>query len=162
MSLRKLKKMMLGTEKIKSSQVRKKVNKGLRERKIQMSPIVRRIYIAASFPRKQEAENLARLLERDDTQIVSEWHEKDKAYADNDELMRQRAIRDCKQVLMSNIFICFTGDTMTHGGRHQEFGIALSKVNVVVIIGPRESVLHYHPRVLQYNTLDEFKVKAKI
>ena len=162
MSLRKLKKMMLGTDNIKSSQVRRKVNQGLKERKVKMSKIVRKIYVAASFPRQKEADDLALFMVRDNTCIVSEWHEKDKAYADSNQLMVERAIRDLNQVKSANIFICLTGDQMSHGGRHAEFGVALNNVNVVVIIGPREHVLHYHPRVLHYNSVDEFKVRAKI
>lgn len=158
MSLRKIKKMMLGTDKIKSSQVRRKVNQGLKERSVGMSPIVRRIYIATSFPRQKEANDLALSLVRDDTIIVSTWHEKDDKYADTPDQWKHRVLRDYKEVDSATILICLTGDERSHGGRHTEFGMALIKGISIVIIGPREQIFHYHPRVLQYDSVDQFMV----
>ncbi len=105
-----------------------------------------RIYIAASFPRKAEAHDLARMLQDLGHLVVSRWHDENGQSAKDDPaLWPKDAPRDVDDVLDCDIFLCLTGDTLSRGGRHTELGIALSTKKKVIILGPREQVFHALP-----------------
>ena len=122
-----------------------------------------RIYIAASYPRKDEAIRLSTALSNKKNNIVSSWlFANEEGYSINEnkedkiKRMRKCAIRDLKEIKYCDMLVCFTGDNLTHGGRHTELGAALALGKRVVIIGKEESVFHYHPYVIAYKTIEEF------
>jgi hypothetical protein len=84
-----------------------------------------RIYIAASFPRKDDAIQLAKCLRTAGHRIVSRWHDEDDGYADVSQ-MPSRALRDLENIEKCHMLIQFTGDNLSHGGRHCELGIAIA------------------------------------
>ncbi len=115
----------------------------------------RKIYVAASFPRKDEASDLAMRLGLLDHIIVSEWLKQDRDF--QSPLAGSRfAKRDLEEIMAADILVCLTGDTLSRGGRHSEFGMALALNKGIYIIGPRESVFHHHPNVRQYDDIQSF------
>jgi len=113
------------------------------------------IYIAASFPRKNEACVLANMLAAMGHKITSRWHSEDSSYA-TVEQMHNRAKRDYEDLDACNVFVSLTGDNLTHGGRHAEFGFALAMSKRVILIGEREHVLHWCSGVELYKDVEEF------
>lgn len=60
------------------------------------------------------------------------------------------ALDDLEDVSTANVVISFTEpprSTANRGGRHVEFGIALIKAQVVVVVGHRENIFHWLPNV---------------
>ena len=112
------------------------------------------IYIAASFPRREEAESLSLTLKGLGHRVVSKWHSVDKIYGSDDELP-ERALRDFDNLYVADTFISFIGDSMSHGGRHTEFGIALMSGMRILLIGNREQVLHWYPGIKVYKNVKE-------
>lgn len=81
----------------------------------------------------------------DGSQVVSRWHDEDgvSVYEKKDwAYTAKKAQRDMDGVKECDCLIVFTGDDLSHGGRHSEFGMALALGKMTVIIGPRESVFH--------------------
>jgi hypothetical protein len=113
-----------------------------------------RLYVAASFPRKRDAEALAAKLIAAGHTVTSTWH----VGPGGDYASRggpaTAACQDMADVLRAEALVCITGDTLTHGGRHGEVGAALATRRPVYLLGPREEcVWHHHPRVHQYDTV---------
>jgi len=98
-----------------------------------------KIYIAASFPRRKEAQLLAlRFLPI--MEIVSTWHRDDLASVPRDgEECFHRVMRDVKQIRKSDLVIVFIGDNLTGGGRHTELGIAIGMGKNIILIGEYDS-----------------------
>lgn len=121
-------------------------------------------YIAASFPRKQVAIQLEKRLQEAGLKSVSRWlHLESEGYAKGvDKMADEISLIDLEDVIEADILICLTGDTLTRGGRHSEFGIAAcyrhleerailndgmasEKYKRLIIVGPREQVFHNLP-----------------
>lgn len=118
-------------------------------------------YIGASFPRKDEAQALRdRICGETFHKVQADWINQAKDFQD-DEAGRRYAIRDIEELRQVDSMICFTGDTLSKGGRHTELGVAIGIGKVVHIIGPMESVFHRHPLVMQHDTVDNFMAWLK-
>ena len=121
-----------------------------------------RIYVAASYPRKAEARRIAnRLTELGHIIVTSRWVHEDEGYDKDErgeteaelyERLSEAAVRDIEDIKKADYLVCLTDGEkqLTHGGRHSELGMALELGKGVAIIGPRESVFHYHPDVKVY------------
>lgn len=112
-----------------------------------------RLYVAASFPRKREAEALASRLIAAGHTVASAWHTVGPRMEYGEGTLKEVALRDMADVLRAEALVCLTGDTLTHGGRHGEVGAALATMRPVYLLGPREKcVWHHHPRVRQVDS----------
>ncbi len=107
-----------------------------------------KIYVAASFPRRDEARLLGLALEDAGHEITSGWMMlKGKSYFGDDWAGEVEAVRDLQDVRDCDVLVSITGDTESHGGRHSELGIALALGKRIIIVGPKEQVFHHHPHV---------------
>lgn len=110
-----------------------------------------KIYLAASWPRRDEARHIAtRLKAVGHTLTADWWNDEDISggYANGVATMpSERAARDLQAVRDADAVVCLTGDTLTKGGRHSEVGAALALGKRVFLIGPKEQVFHQHPLV---------------
>lgn len=65
---------------------------------------------------------------------------------------------DMEDVSAAHVIVSFTepprGEA-SRGGRHVEFGIALTTGARLMIVGPRENLFHWHERVEQFEHFDE-------
>ena len=113
-----------------------------------------KIYIAASFPRKNEANELASRLGGQGHDVISQWHEQDSEYGGGE--LPARAERDLCDIADCDILVSLTGDDLSHGGRHGEVGAALAYGKEVCIVGPREMVFHHHETVQVFSNVDAF------
>ena len=114
-----------------------------------------KVYMAALFSRREEMEDKAIFLRASGYQVVSSW-----VFGGEEGLARSDiAVLDLDDVEKADILLAFSHPRGTHtpgGGRHIEFGYALARGKICVVIGPRENVFHEHPSVIQYDSLQEF------
>lgn len=120
------------------------------------------IYVAASYPRKEEMGVVAAILEEQGYTVTSTWL--------NDypvDYSEARAARtDLDDILNSNIFMMFMDAPMVQlssGGRHVELGWALQGGLRCILIGEeKECIFHYLPQIEHYYTLEEFLHEEQI
>lgn len=115
-----------------------------------------KIYVAASWPRSEEAKALAAQLREAGHIVTSTWFDRKLALTGYEpDLERSdiqaQAEKDLVEVADSSAIVCITGDTLTKGGRHAEFGIAAALGLHLIILGPREQVFHHLPDVYAAN-----------
>lgn len=120
--------------------------------------IMIKVYICASFPRREEAQALALRL-TPLIEIVSTWHRDDTEAVPRTKrtkIIIQRVMRDFKQVRRSQLVIVFIGDQLTGGGRHTELGLALGMNKDVILVGEYDSnPFELIPHLRIYKTADE-------
>ncbi len=125
-----------------------------------------KIYIAARFSRRPEANALARRLMQYGHIITSRWvkpetdHVLETGLSEQaaDDMRKRFALEDCEDVLACDWLISLMEEPRNNsrGGRHIEFGIALGLGKRLSIIGPRETVFHHLPDVEHYRDEAEF------
>jgi hypothetical protein len=111
-----------------------------------------RLYVAASWPRRELAEWLASRLIAAGHTVTSLWHSGPGGDYASKGGPAKVAEMDMADLLRAEALVCLTGDTLTHGGRHGEVGAAIATMRPVYLLGPREAcVWHHHPRVYQFD-----------
>jgi hypothetical protein len=115
-----------------------------------------RFYIAASYPRKEEARKVALGLQEYGLRCTSQWLHRDEGYGkDGDERMKKSAELDLADIKIAHFLIELSGDKLSHGGRHCEVGIALGMYKPVFILGAQEQIFHWLPYVKVCQNMDE-------
>ena len=94
--------------------------------------------------------------------MTSRWlnktHETSKQIWEDDlspKLLQGFAIEDVEDILAADAIIMFTeepGPGTSRGGRHVEFGLAIAAHIRLIVVGPRENVFYYLPRVEQFDS----------
>ena len=110
-----------------------------------------RIYIAARFGRRQEAERLANYLRFHGFTVVSRWHSEEAVRTwgtnDADPEISIRCLSDIRRcdafVALSEAPDCAVAGA-ARGGRHCEFGIALALGKRLFVVGTAENAFHRH------------------
>lgn len=129
-----------------------------------MSP--RRIYIAARFSRRPEANALAQELKAQGHEITSRWVKPETDHVLPTGLSQQAsdaersrfAGEDYDDVNAAEWTISLMEEPRSNGrgGRHVEFGMALAWGHKLTIIGPRETVFHHLQEVDAFDTIEAF------
>ena len=128
-----------------------------------------RVYLAASYGRKDEVREYAYQLVKLGYTITSRWltdnHEIPSALeveAARDSIPlsgSEFACKDVEDVKSANILVMFSESPtsgVSRGGRHVEFGLAMAWEKKIVVVGPRENVFHtlspnqYKPGIKHY------------
>lgn len=75
-------------------------------------------------------------------------------------LREKFATDDYEDAYHADLMVCFTEEprlpSTNRGGRHVEMGIGLAAGASVVVVGPRENIFSWLPRVLWFPTWDDF------
>ena len=115
-----------------------------------------KIYLASRFSRADEMNLYAYALQRAGHEIVSRWHadpdhRREWKGPDNApaELNARLAREDWEDLSSADAVVSFTGGG-GRGGRHVEFGMAITLGKRIIIVGPRENVFHWLPQVSAY------------
>lgn len=124
------------------------------------------IYIAARFSRRPEANELANRLQKLGHRITSRWVKPECGHVLPTGLSQQASNSERERFAQEDISDVLNCDAMVslmeqprsdgRGGRHVEFGMALALDKKLIIIGPRETVFHHLPEVLQFNSVENF------
>lgn len=107
---------------------------------------VMRVYIAAPFQERQQAQALMAKIEAAGISVTSSWLKQD------DELSDQFARQDLKDVAYADALVALNPDGYADrgtGGRHVEFGYALALGKRIVLVGARTHIFHYLSEVRQ-------------
>lgn len=125
-----------------------------------------KIYIAARFSRRPEANQLAQELKALGHVITSRWVKPDSDHVAPTGLSeraadaeRQRfALEDLEDVAKCDWCVSLMEEPRSNsrGGRHVEFGIAVGMGKKLSIIGPRETVFHHLPAVEHFENVESF------
>jgi nucleoside 2-deoxyribosyltransferase len=116
-----------------------------------------RFYLAARYPRKEEMQEVAKLLtDKLGWTCASSW-------VFNSEVGKRRNEIACLDLddleHESDVLILFSykrGTPKPGGGRWVEFGYALALNKPCIVIGNYENVFCHHPRVKVYPTIEDF------
>jgi len=129
------------------------------------------IYFASRYSRFKEMQAYAEQLENLGDIVTSRWINGGHQISDSglsDEAKEEERIRfaqeDWSDLMRSDIVLNFTESprsTNSRGGRHVEFGAALARHKLCVVIGHRENVFHCLPQVKFYPTWWDFKAAYK-
>jgi hypothetical protein len=98
-----------------------------------------KIYIAASYPRLEEAQKLGLELENLGYDVNSYWHQGEENEADYHSATR--AIRDMHAVEYCDLFIELIGDNLSKGGRSCELGMAIAFGKNIILIGENDNCI---------------------
>ena len=114
-----------------------------------------RIYIASRYDRRFEMLGITGVLMRAGHSVTSRWIE---GRGDGPEVA---AAEDFEDVLRADCLVSFTEEPAAgvtwaaRGGRHVEFGLALAAGKRLCVVGPRENIFHFLPRVEVYRNTAE-------
>lgn len=125
-----------------------------------------KIYIAARFSRRPEANRLAQVLKSYGYTITSRWVKPDQTDLPETGISEQATDSDRRRFAMEDyedvkacdwcISLMEEPRNNSRGGRHIEFGIALALGKKLTIIGPRETVFHHLDQVGHFDSIEEF------
>jgi nucleoside 2-deoxyribosyltransferase len=129
---------------------------------------VMKIYIAARFSKRHEANKLANFLQDLGHTITSRWvrpecdHVMPTGLSEQaEDSERQRyAMEDIEDVNNCDWMISLMEEPRNNsrGGRHIEFGYALALRKKLTIIGKRETVFHHLDEVIQFESIEQFLI----
>lgn len=124
-----------------------------------------KFYLAARYSRHPEMQKCRDDLETLGHVVTSRWingeHQmvNDSMFSPGDEKIAERFAReDIEDIVAADCVISFTEpqrSTNSRGGRHVEFGLALGRGILNVIVGPRENVFHFIPGLAVYDTWED-------
>lgn len=128
------------------------------------------IYIAARYSRKTEMRVVAAYLREIGLIVTSRWLDEqisaDAQLGDHSPIFYKETARiDLDDIVQSDTLLFFSENPLVgtpRGGRHVEFGYALSLGKRVVVIGGPENIFHYLPQVVHYSDLHGFLESEKV
>jgi hypothetical protein len=128
-----------------------------------------RIYLASRYSRRAELVAYMAALEALGHTVTSRWLREDHELPIGAEPAAgvRFAREDYEDLTTADLCISFTEEPgkaggRNRGGRHVEFGIALGRGLLLVVVGARENVFHYMPRVRFYPTWARFMASAVV
>lgn len=122
-----------------------------------------KIYLAARYSQYKYLQKIAHILSLKGHDITSRWimggHEISKEGSTEAHFLERRkfAEDDLHDLQNSDCCISFTEEprsSLSRGGRHVEFGIALALGKRNIVIGPAENVFHCLPQVEIFDSIE--------
>ena len=129
-----------------------------------MTGIPRAVYLAGDYARKYELLKYETQLERAGWESTTRWLRQPDLAGEgagnpgigtggvdgeqHAEWAREFAAQDLEDIAAADLLVGFTTGEKTRGGRHTETGAALALGKPVLLVGPRETVFHWHPLVI--------------
>lgn len=115
-----------------------------------------KIYIASHS--KEDAEYVADVLELKGHEIVSRWIQQPFEATETYSIPERQFIAkmDADDVAVCDCLVLLAGPERYSGGKFVETGIAMALGKRVVVVGRRENMLLWHPKVEQIDDVREF------
>lgn len=114
-----------------------------------------KIYLAAKYKMIAEMRDIADTLRARGHEVTAQWIDG----KENDDTKEAAAVMDYEDVARADTLLTFSdprGSLNTGGGRHVEFGIALTLRKRIFVVGTKgEHVFHNYPGVRIFPTLNE-------
>jgi hypothetical protein len=114
-------------------------------------------YLAARFSRQAEMKTVASRLRAMGHAVTSRWltiQRPAQPEQATDEERAEQATMNERDMLEADVIVSFLG-------RHVEFGFALARNKVCMIVGEPENVFHFHPRVIRIASANALIVDAE-
>lgn len=110
-----------------------------------------KVYIAARYSRKEEMKEQVAKLQDNGFEVTSTWmtetHDGSVQLADISPVaLLSYARRDLKEVDDADVLLFYSESDQSYnrrGGRHVEYGYALAKDKLIIVVGPYENIFHY-------------------
>ena len=124
-----------------------------------------KVYLAARYDRQEEMRAYREILTRDhNVQVTSRWLDEKTSVQSgfSDETAPSDSVVDLIDIDAAHVMIFFSENPLLgwkRGGRHVEFGYALRADKPIWVVGPKENVFHYRPRVQHFETFEELVEK---
>jgi hypothetical protein len=127
-----------------------------------------KIYLAARYSRRNEMKKYREILTKNyNATVTSHWLDEKSDVTggigdEPDEFYWETAQIDFMDIEEAHVLVLFSEDPLIgvpRGGRNVEFGYALKCGKPIWVVGPKENVFHYRPRVEHFNTFDELLAK---
>lgn len=118
-----------------------------------------KIYLSASYARKDEIQKYAQALRVDGFEIGSTWQDSNVMPSKEAKMTKKEkaefAVKDLMELLTCEGMIHFTDGKPSRGGRNFELGFFVAAKNrgPVAIIGPSENAFHELPWLYRVNDL---------
>ena len=114
-----------------------------------------RVFLAAAFDAKPRMQEAKRRLEAIGYLVCSQWHEIPPTEREADlDYQRMEAGRDLTDIHSCDLFIQDTLTPSTTGGSHVEWGVALTRTNRRLLVGPVVHIYH-HFAFRRFDSWDE-------
>lgn len=122
-----------------------------------------RAYIAAPWDNKPEAARIREHLATMDIGCTATWIDIDLEAGYFAARPEEESVRDFDEVAWADLFFMYVPDPDTsRGGRDVELGLALALGKLIVLIGTRRCVFHFHPDVRHFPGLPEWIAATSI
>lgn len=124
-----------------------------------------KVYIAGRYARRDEFREVAKKLKAEaNIDCTSRWLDESEPLNSqmgehSEEFYIETAQIDLEDVDSADVVLFFSEDPLqgwVRGGRHVEFGYAIARGKSVCVVGPRENVFHYTPKVINFFSVDQF------
>lgn len=99
-----------------------------------------KVYIAAPYPIRKEAQAVMCLLQLDNIKVTSRWLKV------TDELSDEHAQKDLDDVASADVLLALNPqgwENAGSGGQHVELGYAIALKKQIVLVGARSNIFHY-------------------
>ena len=122
------------------------------------------IYIAGRYSRRDEFRFVAKRLRDAGHHVTSGWlYETEplnsKMGDHSEDFYKETARIDLADIDRSEVVLFFSEDPLVgtpRGGRHVEFGYAISKFKFIAVVGPKENIFHYCSTVAHFDNVEDF------
>jgi nucleoside 2-deoxyribosyltransferase len=121
-----------------------------------------KVYLAASFSRKNDLREFAKELRAAGHTVTSRWLRElsdPKADMDVEKSYKTYATHDIEDIEAADTFVIFTVDPtefIKRGGKHFEAGYAYARRKSLFVVGPDENIFYQLPEWKHYGSWDEF------
>lgn len=118
------------------------------------------VYLAASCSRKEDMRGVRIFLSEFGYEVTSRWIDSEKPgmsaedIRNDPDMATTGASLDMMDIVMSDIFVLFTDEPSTTGGRHVELGLAIATSKHIVVVGELENI--FQSGLMQFRTFPEF------
>lgn len=120
-----------------------------------------KIYLAASYKRRDEIREYAEKLKLLGHEITSRWLRelsppKIELTDVSARFLREHAQHDMEDIESAGMLVLFTKNIKERGGMYVEMGYALGLERTIILIGPKRNIFHWLLQVKQFDTFGEF------
>jgi hypothetical protein len=120
------------------------------------------IYIASKFERQAEMKVYAKMLRANGHVVTSRWLEEETdevgtklGWQHDPARLQKFAQIDLDDIRSAHLLLIFTHEGLSRGGMHVEFGYGMALGKRLIVVGPRPTLFHFLPSVLQVDSWDE-------